>query len=275
MKTIHGQVLASTGRDCHGQEIPENDLRDLFEQIPDPWLICDNHDPAKPPVSRAYNKRLDRLNDGTLVIRSDIDVFDESGFEKYGGASIAFTTNRLTMNPERKPDIEIVFNPLLFCREEIWELVRKSNDRLQIDAKELVQKAWDLPAIIFLTFACVECASGFFKCAGADLYAFIKQKLITFGRQIEQERDGDLRCNITFSIEHQGHGVEVLVSVRSADLDILEQRGVAVEHIVAHIRQATADRSVTKVVVQARGEEPLLYIDYFVDPDGNVHRPGV
>ena len=195
---------------------------------------------------------------------------DEGTFEQYCGFSIAFSTTHLTVNPDRSPDIEITFNPRLFPRDDVADLVKLSTHSVQINAVELVQKGLDVPAIIFLSFASGAIASGFFGSIGSDIYKALKDKIREFGTRIKTEHDEDLRCNITFHFDHNDRDTQVLVSLKSADLEILEARGITAESIIDHIREVAGDKQLQKVVVQAKSEEPVLFIDYLTDVEGNV-----
>jgi len=152
MKTIRSQTIASTGLDSHGESIPREELERLFEQMPDPWLLFDNHDPSKCPIARAYNKNLVQLGNGNWGICADVDIFDESKLSEYGGFSISFSSRAFSVKPDRSPEIVVGFNPLLIDENEIAQLCRTSTEYLQIDGKEIKLKAHQGPAIIFLEF---------------------------------------------------------------------------------------------------------------------------
>lgn len=88
---IRGQVIATTGGGPDTDPIPAHVLRQLFDSLPDESLGWDNHDPSKPPISRAFNKRLETLPNGNLAIKVDVEVLDKTAFDRMGGFSIAFT----------------------------------------------------------------------------------------------------------------------------------------------------------------------------------------
>lgn len=275
MRTIHGQVIATSGVDRHGHSISVDELRVLFDQIPDPWIMCDNHDPAKSPTCRSYNKQFVQLDSGDWAICSDIDIYDEVAFEQYGGFSISFTMSCFTMNPDHEPEIEVTVNPRLIPVEEFRDLVRQSTDDLQLDVCDLFQKSLDVPAIIFLSIASSAIASGFFGALGTDLYGLLKKKIKECGDRIRKEHNTELQCNITFQIEHRGNNVSVLVAVGSADLDLLAERSVTAETIIDHINCVAANRDLQKVVVRATDSDPVLFIEYYTDTNGVVHKPAL
>lgn len=275
MRTIHGQVIATSAVDRHRHPIPVDKLHLLFDQMPDPWIMYDNHDPAKPPTGRSYNKQFVQLDNGDWVICCDVDIYDEVAFERYGGFSIAFTVSRFTINSNREPEIEVTINSRLIPVEEFHDLARQSTDELQLDVCDLFQKSLDVPAIIFLIFASGAIASGFFGALGTDLYGLLKKKIKEWGNRIREQHGTELQCNITFTIQHHGNDVSVLVAVRSADLDLLEERGVTAETIIDNINQVAASRDLQKVVMRVIDSKPAVLIEYYTDTDGIVHKPAL
>lgn len=275
MRTIHGQVIATSAVDRHRHLIPVDKLHLLFDQIPDPWIMYDNHDPTKPPTGRSYNKQFVQLDNGDWAICCDVDIYDEVAFERYGGFSIAFTVSRFTINPNREPEIEVTINSRLIPVEEFHDLARQSTDKLQLDVRDLFQKSLDVPAIIFLLFASRKIASGFFSALGTDLYGLLKKKIKEWGNRIREQHGTELQCNITFTIQHHGNDVSVLVAVRSADLDLLEERGVTAETIIDNINQVAASRDLQKVVMRVIDSKPAVLIEYYTDTDGIVHKPAL
>lgn len=275
MRTIYGQVIATTGRDNHGHAIPVERLRELFDQIPDPWLMCDSHDPAKPPVARSYNKQLVQIENGNWAICSDVDIFDEEYCQRFGGFSISFGTSRFTVNPDRDAEIEVTINPLLIGLEEFYEIARRSSDELQIDVKDIYQKSFDVPALIFLSFATGAIAGGFFQEVGSDLYRMLKEKIKEKGRALFDEHGLDLKCNLTFHVQHRGNDVSILVAVRSVELDLLAERGITPDAIIEHINRIAGDKDLQKVVVRVTETDPVMFIEYYTDAAGTVHRPAL
>lgn len=275
MRTIHGQTIATSGKDRHGHSIPLDKLRLLFDQIPDPSIMCDNHDPAGPPTCKAYNKQFVQMDDGDWAICADIDIFDEVAFEKYGGFSIAFTTSRFTVNANRKPEIEITVNSRLIPVEEFHDIARQSEDDLQIDVRDLFQKSLDVPAIVLINFAANAIVSGFFGALGTDLYGLLKKKLKECAQRIREEHDTELQCNITFQFQHGENRILVLVTVRAADLDMLSTRGVTADTIIDHVNQEIDISDLQKVVIRAIDSEPALYIEYYTDTSGVTHKPSL
>ena len=113
MKTIKGQLVASTTLDLRGDKITREELKALFNQMPPEQILNLDHDLSKPIIGRMYNKQLVEIENGEFAIKVDIDVYNEEELDKRGAISIAFSRRRYTMNPSRKGDVSIVFNPLI------------------------------------------------------------------------------------------------------------------------------------------------------------------
>lgn len=273
MRTIFGQIIATTGMDTHGESIPRDMLHILFEQVPDPWTMCVEHDPAKVPIARSYNKQFVQLENGNWAICADVDIFDEEAVERYGGFSIAFSTSTFTVNEHRDPEIEVTVNPRLIPIDEFCGIARQSTGELQVNVKDIVQKGLEIPALIFLFFATKGVAEGFFRSAGSDLYSLLKNKIKECGIRIAKQEEADLKCNMTFELQHRGRNVELLVSVRSADLDVLASRGITPDAIIDQINRVAPNQDLKRVVVRVSGSEPPLFIEYYTDVSGVVHRP--
>ena len=164
-RTIRGQSIASTHADALGDRITPEILRELFSQLPDESVQTTNHDLSKPPICRGYNKRLERLPDGELALKLDIEVFDEKAFESMGGFSIAFT--HLTVRRgEGEPAIRVLLNPTQFdFRGAAGAITRLWPPSVTIDVTERVEKA-DLEE--FSVGALVEEARGEARWSGYD-----------------------------------------------------------------------------------------------------------
>jgi hypothetical protein len=271
LKTIRGQVIASTGVDSHGDSIPRDALEQMFETIPDPWLMMDSHDPSKPPIARGYNKKFIQLERGTWAICADVDVLDESKFTTYGGFSISFTRETCTMNPDRVAEVTLAYNPRLFAREDVVDVIYASTDDLQINVQDRHQKGIEQTVILFLAFAAGSIFSGFFKEIGKDGYTKLKAKIAELSKKAEKEHQADLECHLTFSFERQGRNTEVLVSVSANDIDYLEQKGFDAEYVIEQINQSVGDADVRKVVLKASRTGPLVTMTYFIDRDESFH----
>ena len=184
MKTIRSQVISTTAIDSHGESIPKDVLEQLFDSTPDPWLMFNNHDVAKMPFAKAYNKEFVQLGTGEWAIRADVDIFDEEMLTQnggaFGGVSISYSTSTVTAYPGAPAHVTVGANPRLFDLDDLGELVDESTDDVIINVRDIRQKAAEnLPLIIFITFVSGAFFSGFFGEAGKNAYDALKKKIKT------------------------------------------------------------------------------------------------
>jgi len=273
MRTILGQIFASTHLDSHGDQLLPEELRSIFESTPDPWLMCVQHDPAKPAIAKSYNKQFVEMEDGEWAIVSDIDVYDEEEFGKYGGVSIAFHTSTFTMNPDRAPEVTVTMNPRVLPIGDYEAIARSAPENVQINVRDLHQKGLDSPAILFLAFAAGGVFSGFCNAIGEEIFKVLKQKIKDDSARLKAENDADLRCNMTFEIMRGLQAVEVVASIRAADLDVLADRVVDSDKVMECIDRGIGGEAAKKVVIQIVDDDPCLQLEHYVDGDDTVRTP--
>jgi hypothetical protein len=271
MRTVHGQILASTSIDSDGDSIPEEELRSLFNQTPDPCMAWDNHDASKPPICKMYNKRLVRLDNGNLAIMCDLDVIDEEAFSAQGGFSISFSLGRCSKNPDRQPELAIYFNPRVLPKEEVESLVDLSTDEFQIDTIYLKQKSLNVPMIIILSFAGGAIASGFLNELGSDIYKTIRAKLKDLAQYAETNFNTELEYRLTYTFCLNNHNVEVIIGMKSSEISAIASRGISSDMITEGIKREIGDRFLQRVVLNARDSVPMLTIEYYTDEVGFPH----
>jgi len=88
-RIIHGQTIATTHVDSHGERFDREHFRAVCKRLPDDVVAYVQHDGAQRPVCRGFNHRLVALPDGELALVADIEVLDEDRFATFGGFSIA------------------------------------------------------------------------------------------------------------------------------------------------------------------------------------------
>ena len=276
MKTIHSQVISSTAVDSHGESIPKEALEQMFHAAPDPWLMFNNHDVAKDPVAKAYNKEFVQLDSGEWAIRADVDIFDENMLKEnggtFGGVSIAYSTKTYTTYPDSEAHITIAVNPRLFDIEDIEKIAHESTEDLIINVRDRRQKAAEqLPLIIFITFVSGAFFSGFFGEAGKDAYDALKKKIRALFDKNKDENDRNLVCHMTFVIELNGGRTQVLVEASADDIEYLQEQGLDEQYVLEQINNSITDRQVRKIVLKANRNGPLVTMNYFIDTDENYH----
>lgn len=274
MKTIKGQIIAGTGIDAHGDNITKRELRVLFDQIPEELIVNQHHNLSKPPVGRMYNKQFVETSDGEFVIKVDVDVFNEGSLKEMKGFSISYTDpeNRLTLNRSRKGDIEILFNPLVFNREDMIYLIKTSNESIQIDAIELKQKALEHIAILILKFAAVSFVTGFLGKAGVDAYKALKAKIIELAEKRKAKKESRIILQLVFTGKIAGRSVYVIIELLPEDLNIVKQYKLSIESALQYTVTTIGHNEIQRVALRVQRKEPYWTLVYFVDMEGNVVR---
>lgn len=236
MKKLRTQIIASTHLDRTGDQISKDDLECFFNQIPAELKLNEEHDLSKPVVAKGYNKKFVSQPDGNYAITMDIEVFDEEIFKNMGGISISFTTGRITINKDKKGDIEVLFNNAIFDKEDIKYLVNLSNKEVQIDGLELVQKYLEPIGILIIAFVGIPFFKGFFGKAGSDLYDSMKKKIREISKKQKKEKKTEIyiHCKINLNIDNKI--IELIIPFKSDQLDIVDKHGINLDHIIEDIK---------------------------------------
>ena len=79
-RIIYNQIITSTTLDLQGDKLTLEQLQSFLSQIPDNMLLNNTHDLSKPPVGRAFNKKLIALPAEEYAIQVDIEILDEAEF---------------------------------------------------------------------------------------------------------------------------------------------------------------------------------------------------
>ena len=267
MKTLKRQIVASTHVDLHGDQIPREQLERLFEQMRDPWILTSEHNQAKPPIARSYNKEFSQLDDGEWAIRVDIDVFDEVAFANYGGFSIAYFRRRRTINPQRQPEVEVIYNPDVFTDDEIGDIIALSTKDLQIDGRELVQKELGIPLILIVKFAVVAYFAAFFGAMGTETWKYLRHRIKVLAERKRQQSQKALTCHFIFPMQYQGCIIEVLAEVPVDSFPLLETGKVST---IIDLDVYTKGKRVQKVAIRFDAEAKRWALAYCISDDGSV-----
>lgn len=268
MRTIKGQTIASTTLDLHGDKITREELQSLFNQMPAEQLINLDHDLSKPIAGRMYNKQFVEIEDGEYSIKVDVDVYNEEEFAKRGGFSVAFFRRYFTVNPDRAGDIKILFNPLVVNSEDVTPLVEISNESVQIDAQELVQKGLEVNTIVVILFISSSIASEFFKKAGADAYEQLKSKLRTLAQSYRDTGKAEVRFHFQFTANLGTNNVEVVVESDTDNLSIISRQSLLIEPLLQQISVYTGSEDIRRISVHVSKDVPYLEVSHIVDGKG-------
>jgi hypothetical protein len=271
MRTIRGQILASTNLDLHGEKLTEDQLRKLFEQTPLESILNKDHDMSKSAVGRMYNKQFVKLDSGEFAIAVDIDILDEAAYATGGGFSISYIRNHYSINPNRKAEIEILFNPRIFKLEEFKPLINLSTDELQIDAAELVQKGLETITLLILGFIGVQVASGFFKQLGSDAYKNLKSWLKNFVAK-KKEFGQEVVFQVQFTTNLNDAPVLIIIQFSAENFPILDTEGVSVEEAISNLSSLIENKQIQRATFDIIESPPFWRITSFTDSRGFTTR---
>jgi len=274
MKLLRNQVLATTNTDFHGDRIPPERLREIFEQLPDPWLLANGHDLSLPPMARAVGKRFVQLDDGEWSIQADVEVFDEAAFAGKRGYSIAYLRNTLSVNPDRRGDVEIIFNPGVFPESDIGDLVSLSTPDIQIDARELIQKGLEATVVLLLQFGAAAFVTGFLAKAGSDTWDALRERLKVQAAARMAASGEAVVTHLQFVVDGPNSQVEVLVEVPVSDYPLLEDDLPLVESALLQVQTFAAESEIRMVALRFSRDPSRWELCYFVRQDGEVVAPG-
>ncbi len=253
---LEGQVIASTHRDRHGERLSKAELEQLLAGMPEQRLMNYNHDPRRPPIARAFNDRLERLDDGEYAIRSDIEVLDEEVFPTIGGVSIAFTRIPLAGHDEPEPELEISFNPRMVERARLEEALG-GWDRLE--SKAALSERSEKAAVETILLIWLIVANGFWSELGADVYRFAKSL-------IQETFSVDKQTEVAVEIKTGRDEPQLILTV---DADSPEEPVLDVGGLIAEARALAPANEIVKVVAEI-GPDGEAVIVYAVDAAGTL-----
>jgi len=109
--TIHGQILASTSVDAHGEQATKEFLEELAARMPPVMPLNQHHDHARPTVGTIQNFRVEPREDGWALVA---DVTFDGEPPTFGGFS--YSATELIQKNERSPLAAYV--PFPYYRDE-------------------------------------------------------------------------------------------------------------------------------------------------------------
>lgn len=270
MIKIKKQPIVTSSVDRHGDQIPLDVLKKFFEQMPDPWVMNNNHDISKPPMGIGYNKQFDKLDDDIWAIFFDVEVWDEEEFKNMGGFSISYTRNKICIGTKENGDIEILFNPMLLERSEIESLVRLTNKKIQIDAVELIQKNFEIPFVLILKFISLAFFTAFFGKMGSDTWDLLKKKIEIFAKEKDSKSLITPKCQFCFNDQMNGSNIEVIINVEVNCLDMLENTNQEILEIIEDVKRKHRGKQLKRISISPLPEKPFWEITHCIDKDNNL-----
>jgi DNA-directed RNA polymerase subunit RPC12/RpoP len=265
MRILQNQIFASTAVDKHGDRITRDELREIFDQIPDPYPLYSEHKIGNRPFSKSYNKRFEEIVSGEWAIICDVEVYDESKLQEYSGYSISFTRSTYTTNPDRDPELHIEYNPRLFDTQELRAFADSSSDTQQINVSDLYQKSLDIPLLIIISFISGSVASGFFKAMGADLYASLKKYLIHKGDDFCEKHNDDLICQFNFVVTELPNQPTIIFSISSSMLNRLSDLNISDQTVLHELRKHCDLSEIQSASIVLLDDSPTWKIEYIIN----------
>jgi len=179
----------------------------------------------------------------------DVEVWDEEEFNKMGGFSISYLRNKITIDPNRDGDIEIIFNPMVFDEADINELVNLSTDEIQIDAREVIQKALEIPFVLILKFSTVAFFTAFFGKMGSDIWDLLKNKIKILASIKSNNKLPPPICQFTFVQQMNNRTIEVLVTIEVETLDVLDKNREELSKIIDKTLSKYQEQKLNKIAI--------------------------
>ncbi|MFH2048600.1 MAG: hypothetical protein ABIJ12_04050 [bacterium] len=270
MKTIMGQVMTSEGTDLQGDIITEEEIRIIFDKIPETVILNQEHDNTKLPPGIAYNKRLEKLNDGKLAIKMDIDLYDDAIEIDFKGVSITFRRYKIEDTFKENPDINFRYNPRNIDRYYLSSIKNLSSNELKIGFCEVEEKGMLETVIIVVTFASSYIAKGFFENIGADIYKKLKSNIYNTGVKFKDEKNKTLVYHFKFQFDFNSQPVEIYVKCPYTSLELILQNGLDTDTIMNFLKEYLGNSFVMRVIIEPCNEKPYWKIIHIIDSEGKA-----
>lgn len=268
MNKINREVIATSGMDVRGNYLTEKMLQELFNQMPDPYVINQDHDESKPPGGIGNHKKLERLEDGTLAITMDVEFYKENWDSSKHGFSISYAYGRsVSHNEMKKSEICIFYNPREFKETQFVSLLSLSDNEIEIRSVRLEQKSAEVVAIIVISFA-LDIATGFFHETGKELFRLLKKRLSNLAGQSKRESGLAVVFQFTHFDKLNGHDYEVLVVCSADNIKIILDTPLKLDSAKKFVKEVVGNSIVKKVVVDVMEKSPFWKIRHIIDNYG-------
>jgi len=238
---IERQPIVTTSKDRHGDQIPKDILKQFFKELPDPWVLCTNHDFSRKPIGIGTNKSFGEIKPDVWAIMMDIEVWDEEEFKKMRGFSFSYLRNKVTMNPSKEGDIEIIFNPNVLSDQEVNALVKLSNEDIQIDAREIIQKAFEIPFVLVIKFCTAAFFTAFFGKMGADTWDLLKKKISGFAAKRQSPTLPRPACQFNYFEIRNDYKTEIVIDLKVSELDYISENHTELHALINNVFDSVDD----------------------------------
>lgn len=267
MTIIKDQPIASTHEDLHGERRTCDELRSLYDSMPQESVMYNQHSPASEPVARCFNRRFVSLDDGEYAILVDLEVYNTDLFRQMGGFSISYTTTHYSVSPDCEPNLDVLYNPLEFPTNVFSQLACKTTDGFQIDVVKWHQKAVTGAAIVVLKFIGTASAAWFIKKLLDGALNLFKERLASL-TQVRLETSGhSTSFQLMIPVIIDGQTVEVLAEISMADFDRLGIQELTLPDAQALVTERIRGRNVQKAVLKVAADGPRWVLTHAITRD--------
>lgn len=270
MRTIKNQILTSTKIDSDNERISTDKLFNIYLQIQNDSFLTQDHDLSKRPIAKLYNKQFIEIDDDEFAIVADIDIFDEEAFKNYRGFSISYISETFKLFPDKKAEIDIIFNPKYFDYKQIQEIVNLSTDHFVISGNILKQKGIESTAILILKFISASYVAGFFGKAGSNLYDKIKEKIRLISKKTESTDRGKPKLHFIFDYKSENVEYNVLIELTPDQFDVIENKEIPLSSAYSFIEKKVGNSHIRKVAIKMINTSPYWSIIFFEDSEGKI-----
>lgn len=207
MKKLSDQIIASTSS-LSSKPISENDLKNLFVQMPDPCIFNQSHDESLPPAGKGYNKKLIKLQNGDLAITMDFDIYDESLEINPGGFSPSSTHKEYRDNSNRNPEVKVLYDEQVFKVDYWKDIINCSDEEVCISCAPKIDRHAEVTIITVITIVSFALLRGFFEEVGKEAYRKLKAVLSSGAVTIQKKKLGRPSFHFKSKYIHGSNEVE-------------------------------------------------------------------
>lgn len=187
-----------------------------------------------------------------------------------------------TINIDRKPDIEVTYNPYYINvqqpsfdpQPDSESIVNLSSNNIQIDVIEnRARPLSDWPQIvdIIINFTVLSLAAGFFGQMGIDVYTKLKSKIKQLAPVKKDARGNPIitGAHIIFRPEINGKMILIKVAIRITHIDKLGIDKLSIDNIISFVESSIVNLDVDEILIAYLESNDSLQLIYYRDSNGN------
>lgn len=232
---IRKQIIATTGKDRHNQQIPKEELLEITHKINEgnsSIRLGVEHAPTLLPIGKIVRAKMISINENEIAIEAEIDEFINDfnkiigpcGDTWYVGESKLDTRPFVQNIHDYKENILFSINPIYFQNKD-FEFIKRTLEQDEIKVEENVQKAFspEVQLVIevverLLAFLLIKKSAEKVTDAIADdvvkLYSLLKKGIRLFFNNVSE------RCKKVVVLSAPNSPIELVVCANDADLII-------------------------------------------------------